>query len=131
MFSNILLFPNINGETRQRSSSTDIIYSPRQILEAVARAQGLESFEPGDWIVTGTPPGVALQTAGWLQRAMVLLNPSSATKVSVMADGAADEAGFLQPGDVVRVSAGFLGDKTSRIVGPSDSGAEPNSPPHP
>ena len=104
----------VNGEIRQQASSTDIIYSPREILRAIAERQGVQVFEAGDWVITGTPPGVALQTAGWLQRAMLLFDPPAQTKVSAMAQGA-EGSGFLQPGDRVRVSAGFLGGKTSLI----------------
>ena len=110
------LVTEVNGKVRQRSSSTDIIYSPRQILESVARGEGLDSFDAGDWIITGTPPGVALQTAGWLQRALLLVDPSAQTKVSVMAGSEQEGSAFLHPGDGVRVSAGFLGHKTSRVV---------------
>ena len=104
----------VNGEIRQRSSSRDIIYSPREILRAVALSQDVKNFQVDDWIITGTPPGVALQTPGWMQRGLLLVDPSAEVKVSAMAAGS-QNAGFLQPGDQVRVSAGFLGEKISRI----------------
>jgi 2-keto-4-pentenoate hydratase/2-oxohepta-3-ene-1,7-dioic acid hydratase in catechol pathway len=105
----------VNGEIRQQASSTDIIYSPRAILKAVAERESITRFESHDWIITGTPPGVALQTPAWLQRTLLLLDPPAKTKVSAMAGGA-EESGFLKPGDRIRVSAGFLGEKVSRIA---------------
>ena len=51
----------------------------------------------------------------WLQRTLLLLDPPAKTKVSAMAGGA-EESGFLKPGDRIRVSAGFLGEKVSRIA---------------
>ncbi|MCP4908336.1 MAG: fumarylacetoacetate hydrolase family protein [bacterium] len=102
----------VNGEVRQRASSSDIILLPREILAAVAGRFGLDRFERGDWIVTGTPPGVAMQTPGWQQRLVRLLDLSAETKVEFMSGSAAE---FLRRGDRVTVSAGFLGEKTSRI----------------
>ncbi len=111
------LITEVNGERRQDSPSADIIVSPREILLGVAKRFDLAGFEPGDWVITGTPPGVALQTPGWMQRALALVDPSAATKIDAMA-GSADDGGFLTPGDSVVVRAGFLGAKTSRVTAP-------------
>ena len=111
------LVTEVNGEVRQNASSRDIILGPREILRTVARRFGLPGFQPGDWVITGTPPGVALQTPGWIQRGMLLLNPPAEAKMEAMGD-AATEGGFLQPGDEVVVRAGFLGEKKSRVLAP-------------
>jgi len=102
----------VNGELRQHASSSDIILLPREILVAVASRFALDRFEQGDWIVTGTPPGVSMQTPGWQQRLVRLLDPAAETKVEQMAGSAMQ---FLRPGDRVTVSAGFLGEKTSQV----------------
>lgn len=106
----------VNGELRQSASSRDIIAGPREILAGVAAHFELDGFESGDWIITGTPPGVASQVPGWLQRAMALLDPPAETKLSLMIDSASSDPAYLRPGDMVTVSAGVLGHKTSRIV---------------
>lgn len=110
----VRLTTEVNGQVRQSASSSDIILGPREILLAVAETFGLEQFQPSDWVITGTPPGVALQTAGWMQRALALVDPSAETKVGAMA-GMAEEGEFLRPGDQVVVGAGFLGQKATRV----------------
>lgn len=104
----------VNGELRQQSPSADIILGPREILLGIAAQFGLDRFERNDWVVTGTPPGVALQTPGWIQRAMALLDPPASIKVGALAGN--DGETFLHPGDEVTVRAGFLGEKTVRVV---------------
>ena len=113
----VSLETDVNGELRQQSPSADIILPPREILATVARTYDLSSFERGDWIITGTPPGVALQTPGWLQRAMRLVDPPATMKVRAMA-GSAESGRFLKPGDRVTVRAGFLGDSQVEITPP-------------
>lgn len=105
----------VNGALRQRASSEDIILPPREIFTAVAKRFKLDRFRAGDWVITGTPPGVAMQTPGWQQRLIGFLDPGAETKVETLI-GSAGEAAFLQPGDTVTVRAGFLGEKTSRVV---------------
>jgi len=112
----VQLRTEVNGELRQSASSSDIIVGPREILAEVATRFELGGFESGDWIVTGTPPGVASQVPGWLQRATALLDPAAKTKLSMMIRSASSNPAYLRPGDVVTVSAGILGRKTSRVV---------------
>ncbi len=111
------LTTRVNGDLRQRASSANIVVGPREILAGVAREFNLRGFKKGDWVITGTPPGVAAQVPGWMQRALVLVDPSAETKVELMIGGAESASGYLRPGDVVTVSAGLLGQKTSRVVG--------------
>ncbi len=47
----------LNGETRQSANTSDMIFSPAQI---VAYASSLMTLKPGDIIFTGTPAGVIL-----------------------------------------------------------------------
>jgi len=46
----------VNGQERQKSSTAQLIFSPQQILEAIARVMTLE---PGDLVLTGTPGGIS------------------------------------------------------------------------
>lgn len=110
------LITTVNDQVRQRAPSSDIIYTPRQILWNVARSFELERFEANTWILTGTPAGVAAQIPGFLQRAMTLLDPSAETKFALMSDGAETNDRYLEVGDVVSVRAGYLGSKTSTIA---------------
>ncbi len=69
----------VNGELRQDSSTSDLIFSPQQVVEFLAETCTLE---PGDLILTGTPSGVGMSM---------------------------DPRRFLAPGDVVRIEIDSLG----------------------
>jgi 2-keto-4-pentenoate hydratase/2-oxohepta-3-ene-1,7-dioic acid hydratase in catechol pathway len=69
----------VNGELRQDSRTSDLIFDVPQI---VAFLRETISLEPGDLILTGTPSGVGM---------------------------AMDPPQFLQPGDVVRIEIERLG----------------------
>lgn len=45
----------LNGEVRQSAAIADMIFSPLQLVAFIA---GIMTLEPGDVILTGTPPGV-------------------------------------------------------------------------
>lgn len=47
----------VNGDVRQDSSTADMIFPVREIIESVSRTMTLQ---PGDVIATGTPPGVGI-----------------------------------------------------------------------
>ncbi|KQM20795.1 fumarylacetoacetate hydrolase family protein [Novosphingobium sp. Leaf2] len=73
----LMLTLEYNGEERQRSSTGDMIYG---IFDQIEYLSTVMTLEPGDILATGTPAGVGI---------------ASAT--------------FMQPGDVVRVSVEGLG----------------------
>jgi 2-keto-4-pentenoate hydratase/2-oxohepta-3-ene-1,7-dioic acid hydratase in catechol pathway len=70
---------HVNGEPRQDSSTADLVFGPRQLVDFIAETITLEA---GDIILTGTPQGVG---------------------------EAMDPPTFLQPGDVVRIEVEGLG----------------------
>ena len=45
----------VNGETRQNSNTSQMIFSPQEIISYISQTMTLN---PGDIIATGTPPGV-------------------------------------------------------------------------
>src|SRR5215831_9251939 len=58
----------VNGELRQNSNTSDMIFS---VAEVVSYASTYMTLEPGDLIITGTPEGVILgmpQPRTWLKR---------------------------------------------------------------
>jgi acylpyruvate hydrolase len=73
------LTTHVNGELRQDSRTSDLIFGPRALVDFIAEAITLE---PGDLILTGTPSGVGQ---------------------------AMDPPRFLQDGDVVRCEVKGLG----------------------
>jgi acylpyruvate hydrolase len=69
----------VNGELRQDSSTDQLVFGPRQVVDFIAETCTLE---PGDLILTGTPPGVGV---------------------------AMDPKRFLAEGDVIRIEIEGLG----------------------
>jgi 2-keto-4-pentenoate hydratase/2-oxohepta-3-ene-1,7-dioic acid hydratase in catechol pathway len=70
---------HVNGEPRQDSTTADLVFGPRQLVDFIAETCTLE---PGDLILTGTPEGVGM---------------------------AMDPPRFLGSGDVVRIEIEGLG----------------------
>jgi acylpyruvate hydrolase len=69
----------VNGELRQDSSTSDLIFGPQEIIDFIAATC---TIEPADVIITGTPAGVGMSM---------------------------DPPRFLQSGDVVRIEIERLG----------------------
>ena len=69
----------VNGELRQDSTTADLVFGPRALVDFIAETC---TFEPGDIVLTGTPQGVGMA-----------MNPPS----------------FLAAGDVVRIEIESLG----------------------
>lgn len=59
--SNLQLVTRVDGEIRQRSCTSDMIFSVAELIEAVTRVM---TMLPGDVISTGTPPGVGQAHVG-------------------------------------------------------------------
>jgi 2-keto-4-pentenoate hydratase/2-oxohepta-3-ene-1,7-dioic acid hydratase in catechol pathway len=76
----------VNGEERQNSSTSEMVFDCWHLIEILSRAV---TFEPGDVLITGTPPGVA----------MGMPSPR-----------------WLEPGDLVTVEIDGLGRIENRVV---------------
>ena len=76
---NLQITTHVNGELRQDSSTSDLVFGPQQIVDFISETCTLE---PGDLILTGTPSGVGV---------------------------AMDPRRFLSSGDVVRIEIESLG----------------------
>ncbi|MDB5871693.1 MAG: 2-hydroxyhepta-2,4-diene,7-dioate isomerase [Ramlibacter sp.] len=77
----------VNGETRQRSSTADMIFPVAQIVSYLSEFMTLL---PGDVIITGTPEGVGL--------------------------GMKPAPQYLRRGDVMTLSAGPLGTQRQQVI---------------
>ena len=73
------LTTHVNGELRQDSSTSDLVFGPEELVEFISQTCTLE---PGDLILTGTPSGVGMSM---------------------------DPRRFLESGDVVRIEIESLG----------------------
>jgi 2-keto-4-pentenoate hydratase/2-oxohepta-3-ene-1,7-dioic acid hydratase in catechol pathway len=59
--ASLTVITRVNGEERQRASSSDMVFSIEELLSYISHVMTLE---PGDLIATGTPAGVGPLTAG-------------------------------------------------------------------
>lgn len=83
--NNLFLKTTVNGEVRQNSNTSDMIFYCDEIISYISQHMTLE---PGDLILTGTPEGVVL---GFSE----------------------DKQDFLKPGDIVTVEVEKLGALTN------------------
>ncbi|MGF1446581.1 MAG: fumarylacetoacetate hydrolase family protein [Pikeienuella sp.] len=91
----LTLFLDVNGETRQLSSTADMIFSMAEIVAYLSRFLVLL---PGDIIATGTPEGVAMGM---------------------------DPPEWLVPGDEVHLGVTGLGEQTQRVIDGAASQEQP------
>ena len=78
---------DVNGEKRQRGNTSTMIFNCREIVSTCSHYFALE---PGDVIITGTPPGVGL--------------------------GMKPEPKFLKAGDIVTLGITGLGEQRQKVV---------------
>jgi 2-keto-4-pentenoate hydratase/2-oxohepta-3-ene-1,7-dioic acid hydratase in catechol pathway len=88
---NLALGTTVNGEVRQSSNTKQLLFGVPELVAFLSKGITLE---PGDLILTGTPPGVAVAMPG---------QP------------------WLVPGDVVRCEVEGLGHLENHLVGPTDA----------
>jgi 2-keto-4-pentenoate hydratase/2-oxohepta-3-ene-1,7-dioic acid hydratase in catechol pathway len=84
---NLSMWLTVNGESRQKGSTKTMIFGCEHLVWYCSQFMVLE---PGDVIITGTPPGVAL--------------------------GMKPEPKFLKEGDVVQLGIEGLGEQKQKIV---------------
>jgi len=84
---NLDMWLTVNGETRQKGSTKTMVFGVAHLVWYCSQFMVLE---PGDIIITGTPPGVAL--------------------------GMKPEPKFLKAGDVVKLGIAGLGEQTQKVV---------------
>ena len=103
----LMLETYVNGALRQSASTTSVIYSLRQMLQYAATVAPGRILHRHDLVLTGTPAGIALSVPRWKRRLSLLLTRRQRIRVALRS--AREEPRFLQAGDKVRVSAGWLG----------------------
>ncbi|WP_328419931.1 fumarylacetoacetate hydrolase family protein [Streptomyces sp. NBC_00443] len=98
--SELRLVLKVNGEIRQNSDLTDMIYSPLQALQELSRFQALA---PGDLVLTGTPGGTALKAPPKAVEIIGALLPP-AMKWKAFFNSQAKNPKYLHDGDVLELS---------------------------
>ncbi|SDL04400.1 2-keto-4-pentenoate hydratase/2-oxohepta-3-ene-1,7-dioic acid hydratase (catechol pathway) [Maridesulfovibrio ferrireducens] len=59
--NSLTLRTSVNGKVRQEGNTSDMIYSPSELISFISHVMTLT---PGDVILTGTPPGIGTLSAG-------------------------------------------------------------------
>ena len=99
-FTDLRLRLWVNGEPRQDMTVADMIYTPLQALQALARFQHLD---PGDLLLTGTPVGTALSAPAAPIAFLASLLPP-ALKWKLFLDRQRKNPTYLQDGDVIEAT---------------------------
>lgn len=111
----ILLETLVNGEVRQHQMTSDLIYTPLQMLQAIHRKYPNKLLQKGDMVLTGTPGGVAMSAPRWLMRLAGIVGLDRFQKLgSVSSEDSM--AKFLKNGDEVLVKGGGLGSVEIEVV---------------
>ena len=84
--NNLEISLQVNGKTMQHSSTSDMMYSIAELISIISR---YVSWQPGDVMMTGTPPGV-----GYGMKPQV----------------------YLKPGDVMSARIESLGEQRNQVV---------------
>jgi 2-keto-4-pentenoate hydratase/2-oxohepta-3-ene-1,7-dioic acid hydratase in catechol pathway len=106
----------VNGELRQQQPTSDLLYTPRQMLRFIYRRYPDDPPRKGDVILTGTPGGTALRVPAWRRFAANLLRLDRFERLSALIRSNTRNNRYLHPGDEVVVSGGIMGAATTRIV---------------
>ncbi|WP_083292230.1 fumarylacetoacetate hydrolase family protein [Arthrobacter sp. SW1] len=105
---NLSLRTWVNGEPRQDSNTSDMIFDPATVVHHLSQYMVLE---PGDVILTGTPEGVALSGR------FPFIQPGDVVEIEVEGLGRQRQEFFRADGNLAAVSAGdaaFAGDAAAR-----------------
>ncbi|MEM6395003.1 MAG: fumarylacetoacetate hydrolase family protein [Bacteroidota bacterium] len=105
----------LNGELRQDQNTSDLIYTPLQMLQAIHRRYPNTPMREGDWVLTGTPGGVIFSTPRWIVRLADMLGMDRFAKLEnkISEDSKAE---FLKAGDIVISEGQGLGQVEITIV---------------
>lgn len=98
--SQLRLVLKVNGEIRQDSDLTDMVYPPLQALRGLSRFQALA---PGDLLLTGTPGGTALKAPPKPVEIVGSLLPPR-TKWKAFFTSQAKNPKYLRDGDLLELS---------------------------
>ena len=106
----------VNGELRQKHNTSDLIYSPVDMLRFIHAKYSNRPLRRGDMVLTGTPSGVAMQTPRALVRLANLLGFDRFKKLEAALGR--DHSRFLKPGDTVVSEGEGLG-RAKVTIGPA------------
>ena len=111
----IMIETFVNGEVRQHQMTSDLIYTPLQMLQAIHRKYPNKLLQKGDMVLTGTPGGVAMSAPRWLVRLAGIIGLDRFKKLGSLTSEESI-AKFLKNGDTVLVKGKRLGSVEVEIV---------------
>ena len=114
LLPNIELETYVNGELRQKEKVSNMIYTPKEMLQWIHKKYPSNALKKGDMIITGTPGGVAMTAPRFLSRLLELLNVDRFTKLKLVLKK--DNSKFLKGGDEVLVKGLGLAEIKSKII---------------
>lgn len=106
----------VNGEVRQSQSTSDMMYTPREMLFFISKKYPDALPQKGDIVLTGTPGGVAMQVPAWKLWLANVLGMNRFDRLRSLIASSKNNKKFLKPGDVVEVSGGILGKIETQII---------------
>ena len=98
----IMIETLVNEEVRQHQMTSDLIYTPLQMLQAIHRKYPSAVLKKGDLVLTGTPGGVAMSAPRWLIRLAKIVGMNRFGKLAASTEED-DLVKFLKAGDKVVV----------------------------
>ncbi|MDD5085571.1 MAG: fumarylacetoacetate hydrolase family protein [Candidatus Omnitrophica bacterium] len=113
----VVIVTKVNGELRQKESTSDMMYTPREMLSFIYKKYPDMPPRKGDIVLMGTPGGVAMQIPGWKAWLADLFRFDRFKKLSSLIASNKNNKKFLKPEDVVEVSGGILGELKTEIAG--------------
>lgn len=87
----------VNGEVRQNDTTANLVYGPAETLSELS---GVQDFETGDLLATGTPAGCALSVPSPAKQKLAVLLPEK-KKWEIFFNVQAKRSQYLKPGDEV------------------------------
>ncbi|MEE8359587.1 MAG: fumarylacetoacetate hydrolase family protein [Candidatus Omnitrophota bacterium] len=112
----VVITTRVNGEIRQRQSTEDMMYTPREMLKFIYQRYPDPPPARGDIVLTGTPGGVALQIPPWKKLISDIVRLDRFAKLFFTIRAGGDNDKFLITGDIVEVSGGVLGKVETQII---------------
>lgn len=119
IFSQLSLVLTVNGEVRQRDTTSNMVYGPAATLTELS---GVHDLLVGDLLSTGTPAGCALRIPPPLVQRFGALLPEQAKWAAFLSAQERQRKRYLKPGDIVEARIATsdgkvsLGAQRNRIV---------------
>ena len=112
----ITIETQVNRVVRQHQMTSDLIYTPLQMLQAIHRKYPNQPLQKGDMVLTGTPGGVIMSTPRWVVRLAGMIGMDRFKKLSKVISDEEKAKKFLKAGDKVLVKGEGLGSVELEIV---------------